>query len=107
MSSIAKTPAPPYYAVIFTSRRREGDDGYSAMAKEILELASQQSGFLGAESVRDPDGFGVTISYWDSLATIQTFKEDLRHAEAQQRGKDLWYKTFGLRVCKVERDTFM
>ena len=107
MSSVAKTPAPPYYAVIFTSRRREGDDGYSAMAKEILELASQHGGFLGAESVRDSGGFGITVSYWDSLATIQTFKENLRHVEAQQRGKDLWYTTFGLRVCKVERDTFL
>ena len=107
MPSITKTPAPPYYAVIFTSRRREGDDGYSAMAEEILELASQHGGFLGAESARGSDGFGITISYWDSLEAIQAFKEEIRHVEAQQRGKELWYTAFGLRVCKVERDTFM
>ncbi|HTN65357.1 MAG TPA: antibiotic biosynthesis monooxygenase, partial [Burkholderiaceae bacterium] len=30
MPSIAETPNPPYYAVIFTSVRTEGDDGYGA-----------------------------------------------------------------------------
>ena len=32
MSSIANTPGPPYYAVIFTSHRTEGDNGYGEMA---------------------------------------------------------------------------
>lgn len=107
MSSIANTPVPPYYAVIFTSKRTDGDNGYAAMAKEVLELAALQSGFLGSESVRGSDGFGITVSYWNSLDTIQKFKEEVRHVEAQRHGKNLWYTTFGLRVCKVERDTFM
>ena len=42
MLLIAQTPEPPYYAVIFTSLRREGDDGYAAMAERMLELAAQQ-----------------------------------------------------------------
>ena len=29
---IANTPEPPYYAVIFTSLRTEGDRGYDSMA---------------------------------------------------------------------------
>ncbi len=33
MSEIAKTPEPPYYAVIFSSHRTEGDNGYSEMAE--------------------------------------------------------------------------
>jgi len=107
MPPIAKTPSPPYYAVIFTSKRTEGDNGYADFAEEVLKLAEQQPGFLGAESVRDLDSVGITVSYWDSLASIQKFKHVTRHVEAQRLGKELWYSTFGLRICKVERDTFM
>ena len=64
MPSFANTPQPPYYAVIFSSQRTEGDHGYSAMAERMVELASRQLGYLGAESVRDSSGFGITVSYW-------------------------------------------
>lgn len=53
----------PYYAVIFTSERTEGDHGYDAMAKQMIELASQQPGFLGVDSVRNERGVGITVSY--------------------------------------------
>lgn len=104
---VARTPSPPYYAVIFTSKRTDGDNGYTAFAEEVLKLAEQQSGFLGAESVRDQDQVGITVSYWDSPEAIRKFKNEARHMEAQRLGKELWYSTFGLRVCKVERDTFL
>lgn len=59
--SIAKTPPAPYYAVIFSSLRTDGDYGYGDMATKMAELAQQQSGYLGHESVRE--GLGITISY--------------------------------------------
>lgn len=49
---IAHTPEIPYYAVIFTSVRTEGDKGYAEMADRMVELAQQQDGFLGVESAR-------------------------------------------------------
>src|SRR5262249_60661981 len=55
----ATTPEPPYYAVIFTSQRTEGDRGYEAMAQAMFELALKQPGCLGAESVRDGSGLGI------------------------------------------------
>lgn len=61
MTQIAQTPEPPYYAVIFTSLRAEGDQGYGAMAGRMLALAAMQPGFLGVESARD--GVGITVSY--------------------------------------------
>jgi antibiotic biosynthesis monooxygenase (ABM) superfamily enzyme len=60
MSAIAKTPTPPYYAVIFTSLRTEGDDGYDAMSERMLELVARQPGYLGVESARE--GVGITPS---------------------------------------------
>ena len=105
MSRIAKTPQPPYYAVIFASQQTENDRGYGAMAEKMVELASQQKGFLGVESARD-EGLGITVSYWESLEAIKNWKEHSAHQVAQDRGKKEWYKNFALRVCKVERDRF-
>jgi len=53
---IANTPKPPYYAVIFTSTRTDGDNDYSLAADRMLELAKQQQGFLGVESARNEVG---------------------------------------------------
>ena len=106
MSRIAKTPQPPYYAVIFVSERTEGDKGYASMADKMVELASRQKGFLGVESAREPDGLGITVSYWDSLDAIKNWKENAVHKVAQEKGKTEWYKNFALRVSKVERDNF-
>ena len=49
MSVIVQTPDPPYYAVVFTSHRTEGDNGYRERAKKMVELASKQPGFIGVE----------------------------------------------------------
>jgi heme-degrading monooxygenase HmoA len=99
---LANTPAPPYYAVIFTSLRTEGDQGYSAMDDEMDELAKQQEGYLGIESARS--GLGITVSYWRSLEDIKNWKANARHKFAQQWGREKWYESYKVRVCKVERD---
>ncbi|EIJ82077.1 hypothetical protein PB1_04035 [Bacillus methanolicus PB1] len=105
MSGFAKTPEPPYFAVIFVSQRTKGDRGYARMAEKMLELASKQKGFLDVESAR-VEGLGITVSYWDSLDAIKNWKENSAHKVAQDKGKIERYKNFALRVCKVERDKF-
>ncbi|WP_195575523.1 antibiotic biosynthesis monooxygenase family protein [Paenibacillus sp. 1001270B_150601_E10] len=102
MTKIAKTPQPPYYAVIFTSERTDGDNGYAKMADEMLKLASVQSGFLGAESARE--AVGITVSYWESLEAIRQWKQNERHLVAQRQGMSDWYLSYKTRICKVERD---
>ena len=106
MQNPAATTPPPYYAVIFTSIRREQEaDGYGAMAERMLELAAQQPGFLGVESVRDASGLGITVSYWQSLEAIAAWKQNTEHLVAQRLGRQQWYERFALRVCRVERET--
>jgi heme-degrading monooxygenase HmoA len=102
-SGMARTPAPPYYAVIFTSIRTAGDGGYAETADRMIELASQQPGFLGVESARDPDGIGITVSYWTSTEAIRAWKAQVDHAVAQARGKRDWYQRYEVRVARVER----
>jgi heme-degrading monooxygenase HmoA len=105
MTRLANTPKPPYYAVIFASQRTEGDLGYGKMAEKMVELATQQEGFLGVESARD-EGLGITVSYWDSLEAIKKWKDHSLHRVAQEKGKTVWYQNYSLRVCKVERVHF-
>jgi heme-degrading monooxygenase HmoA len=102
MSLIAKTPKPPYYAVIFTSLRTDGDNGYGEMATKMVELASKQSGFLGFESARED--VGITVSYWSDIESIKNWKANLEHQEAQRLGYEKWYLSFKTRISKVEHD---
>lgn len=96
---------PSYYAVIFTTTRTEGDNGYAAMADKMEELAKQQPGYLGIESVRnETTREGITVSYWKDLESISQWKENAQHQLAQQMGKEKWYQYFKLRICKVERE---
>jgi len=99
---IAKTPRPPYYAVIFSSIRTDVEDGYAEMANYMHELAQEQEGFLGMETARD--GVGITVSYWRDLESIKKWKKHADHRVAQERGKSEWYKAYKTRIAKVERD---
>jgi len=102
MSNISDTPKPPYYAVIFTSIKIDEDKGYSKMSDKMVELVSQQDGFLGFESARED--LGITVSYWKNEKSIQNWKKNLQHQEAQKRGKEIWYKQYKVRIAKVEKD---
>jgi heme-degrading monooxygenase HmoA len=101
--SFASTPPPPYYAVIFTSRRTAIDEGYDAMSEHMLELARRQPGFLGVESARGADGLGITVSYWISEEAIAAWKAHAEHRIAQSTGRSKWYEHFETRVARVER----
>lgn len=94
----------PYYAVIFTSQRKDGDDGYSEMADKMDELARMQPGFIDAESARDASGYGITVSYWESLEAIRSWKQNEEHLVAQEKGRQVWYESYKVRICKVERE---
>jgi heme-degrading monooxygenase HmoA len=97
------TPEAPYYAVIFSSLRTDGDNGYAAMAERMVELAAAQPGYLGEESARGSDGFGITVSYWSSLEAIAQWRNHAEHRVARELGRADWYSHYALRVAKVER----
>ncbi|SEK41695.1 Heme-degrading monooxygenase HmoA [Pseudoxanthomonas sp. GM95] len=103
-AGFAELPAPPYWAVVFSSRRSAGDDiGYGEAARCMVELAQQQPGFLGVESARGEDGFGITVSYWETEAAIAAWRAHAEHAAVRATGRRDWYTHFELRVAKVER----
>ena len=100
-----KAPLAPYYAVIFSSTLADDAEGYSTMADRMQELAKEQDGFLGVESAaRTSEGFGITVSYWRDLESIRRWKNVSEHAAAQRMGRDAFYRSYRLRIAKVERE---
>ena len=99
----ANTPSPPYYAAIFSSTHTGSHEGYAEDTQTILELAKQQPGFLGIEAAGDDD-LSIAVSYWDSDETIRAFKQLAEHLVIQKRGKATYYKSYKVRVARVERD---
>lgn len=93
----------PYYAVIFSSRNNELDEEYQSEARKMRELAAQQDGFLQFESVHEDDR-EISVSYWRDLAAIEQWKQQAAHLLAQQKGREKWYSSYQVRICKVERD---
>ena len=103
-AELTTTPKPPYYAVIFTSVRAEGDEeGYAAASDRMVQLASEQPGYLGVDSVRDLNGAGITVSYWSSEEAILAWRRHAQHTLAREQGRRNWYTQFEVRVAKVER----
>ncbi len=98
---ISETPKPPYYAVIFTSTMNTNTLGYDEMADRMEVLAEEQDGFIGIESARNE--IGITVSYWKDLASIKQWKMNLEHLEAQKLGRAKWYKSFSVKIARVER----
>jgi heme-degrading monooxygenase HmoA len=101
---ISKTPKPPYIAAIFTSIRTTIDEGYEEMNRATFAEIQKMDGYLGFESFRNDEGFGVNVSYWRSMECLLAWKNNELHKEAQKLGIEKWYKNYKLRICTVERD---
>jgi heme-degrading monooxygenase HmoA len=99
---LARTPEPPYWAVIFSSRRtpRPGDQ-YDETSQRMLTLAAQQPGYLGVEEAAE--NISITVSYWADEASIAAWRRDADHAFAQYEGRTRWLDAYELRVARVER----
>jgi heme-degrading monooxygenase HmoA len=97
-------PEPPYYLVVFSSQRHASNEReYAQAAQRMVALAARQPGFLGVDSARGADGFGITVSYWRDEASIKTWREHAEHLPVQRAGRDRWYERFAIHVARVER----
>ena len=103
MSRFALSLEPPYYAVIFSAQQSGDLDGYGPMADLMMSLAAEQDGYLGVETTRDTDGFGITVSYWRDEDAIKAWKANAKHQAGQKLGRERWYEHYELRVAKVDR----
>lgn len=104
-------PISGTYAVIFSAHRRrvdrathaDDDDGYGEMAHKMSELARTMPGYIDHIWAHDSDGFGITISYWESEEAIVNWKNQMDHCEARRQGREKWYTDYQIRVARIER----
>jgi heme-degrading monooxygenase HmoA len=98
------THAPGTVTVIFIAQRTVDDDAeYRAAASAMDELAAQQPGYRGMDSVRGVDGLGITVSYWADDASAKAWRDHAEHAAIRDAGRDRWYSYYDLHVAAVTR----
>ena len=91
------------YAVIFRATAGELDDDYTAAIDRMKRLAFEEYGCLDFFAMMDGDE-RVAISYWESEGAIRNWKRNLEHVEAQQRGRDKWYRSYTVQVAEIQRE---
>ena len=91
------------WAVIFRSRMSDQTEGYEAAARHMAGLAAEQPGYLGMETCRGEDGFGITISYWTSRQAIAEWRNHPEHTAVRAEGRRRWYGEYSVTVAKVQR----
>ena len=99
---IISTPPTPYFAVIFTSILDEHDPEYFRMNDMLRQQAEKLDGFLGEDSARND--YGISISYWKDLDSIQQWRQNADHQWAKQKGRKNFYKEYKIRIARVERE---
>jgi heme-degrading monooxygenase HmoA len=95
-------------AVIFLSTRSGPDtagdaDGYAEAAAAMDALAARQPGYVGVDSARGADGFGITVSYWADEAAAVAWRGHPDHIVIRDRGRAVWYTDYRVDVAHVTR----
>lgn len=90
------------YAVIFRAMVGVQDKEYEAAVQRMRELAFTQYGCLEFFAVTEGKQ-EVAISYWNNMESIQAWKNDIDHLEAQERGKKGWYESYRVEVVEIKR----
>ncbi len=91
------------YAVIFRATIRQLDSAYSDMASQLRQLALDQYGCLEFTAVTEGDQ-EIAISYWSDLEQIKRWKQDPLHLQAQQLGKQQWYRDYQVQVVELVKE---
>lgn len=94
-------PAPPYYAVVFSSHKHTPRDGYQEMDDATMHAAERMPGYLGHQSVSNGDRT-LFISYWQDEQAIAGWRDNDLHRSAKQQGKAEWYDRYDIQICRVE-----
>ena len=99
-----QVPARACWAVIFSSQLADDHEGYAEVAARMVALSKEHEGFLGIDSARGENGFGITVCYWDSLDAIARWREAEAHDRVKSVGQERFYTRYDLRVARVERE---
>ena len=90
--------------VIFRARHRaDSADDYLPTVLALKERALAEFGCLEFVYATTPDGEEIAITFWPDEASIQRWKQDLAHRDAQARAPT-WYSAWRIQVGEIHRD---
>ena len=95
------------HAVIFEVHPAEGGaEEYLKIAESISSLLQKQKGFISVERFQSAteQGKGLSLSFWESEAAIEDWRNKLPHRNGQKRGKGELFADYRIRVAEVVRD---
>jgi len=90
--------------ILFRSRLTSaaGAD-YQALDAELEGLVKDNPGYVSHKGYQAPDGERLTLVWFKDEESLKAWKTLPRHAEAQRRGRELWYEHYTLDVAQVLR----
>ena len=91
--------------VLFRSKLVDAPEGYVEMAQEMLDTAKTMPGFVDVKAFKADDGERLTVVWWESEETLQTWRTHARHLIAQRLGRERWYQYYSLEVAELKRST--
>jgi len=92
--------------VVFRARLKPGVDqqALAQVGQRMYELAAAMPGYLSYKDFAAEDGENVSVIEFESLETLQAWREHAEHKTAQQRGRDEFFAEYRIQVCTPVRD---
>ena len=98
------------YAVMFEVKIKEtGKDEYLAIAAKLREELEALDGFISIERFQSlvDEGKLLSLSFWESKESIDLWKQNLDHMQAQSEGRSSLFEAYRIRVAEVVKDYTM
>jgi heme-degrading monooxygenase HmoA len=90
------------FAVIFQAKMKKIDDEYANVAERMRHLALSEFGCIKFSALTEGVN-EIAISYWPNEEKILAWKRYSEHLIAQELGRERWYESYEVQICKVER----
>jgi heme-degrading monooxygenase HmoA len=89
---------------VFRSRlRADVPDDYGPLAAELEARAAEFPGFVEFKEFTADDGERLALVRFASDEAEAAWRDDRRHRDAQQQGRDRFYTEYDVAVCSVRR----
>lgn len=85
---------------------KEGRAEYLAIAAQLKASLIERSGFISIErfqSLTDERKI-LSLSFWEDEESIRSWRNELEHRMAQNKGKKELFEKYRIRVAQVVRD---
>lgn len=88
--------------VVFRARLRPDADlaALGPLYEEMYGHISQIPGFLGVKDFTAGDGEAVTIVEFESLASLELWKNHPDHLRAKERGRNEFFSEHSIQICE-------